>query len=111
MPRLPSFAFLACAVCCFAAPPDAPLSLAKDALAGLPLRFEANQGQFGPAVEYAAHAPGYDLLLTRKGPTLALRGSQPVELSLERSNPAPQIEGLDPMLAHRLFPGQTLQLA
>lgn len=99
MPRLPSFAFLACAVCCFAAPPDAPLSLAKDALAGLPLRFEANQGQFGPSVKYAAHAPGYDLLLTRQGPTLALRGSQSVELSLQRSNPAPQIEALDPMRA------------
>jgi hypothetical protein len=97
--RFHSFAILVCAVSCFAAPPDAPLSRAQTALAGLPLRFEANQGQFGPAVRYAAHAGGYDLLLTKRGPTLALPGSR-VDLSLVRSNPSPEIEALDPMRAH-----------
>ncbi len=69
-------------------------------MASLPLRFEANQGQFDPSVRYAARGGDWRLLLTGRGPTLTLQGSKPIDLSLLHSNPAPQIEALDPMSAH-----------
>ena len=37
------------------------------------LRFEQNQGQFGPEVLYVARGPGYAVYLTPEGATLALR--------------------------------------
>ena len=72
--------------------PDAALSQARAALARLPLRFEANRGQWDPAVRYAARANGYALLLTAAGPVVAFPGSQRVDISLLDSNPAAPIE-------------------
>jgi hypothetical protein len=95
--RLPSIALLVCAASSFAATSEAPLARAKTALQNLPLRFEVNQGQFDPAVRYAARAGDYKLLLKQRGASLTLPGSQQIELSLLHSNPAPQIEAQDPL--------------
>ena len=97
MYRFPSLALLVCAATSFAATTDSALSRAKTALSNLPLRFEVNQGQFGPAVRYAARAGDYKLLFTRRGAAVTLPGAQSVELSLLNSNPAPQIEAQDPL--------------
>ncbi len=80
--------------------PDAALSQARTALARLPLRFEANRGQWDPAVRYAARANGYALLLTAAGPVVAFPGSQRVAIRLLDSNPAAPIEALDPLPSH-----------
>jgi len=80
--------------------PDAALSQARTALARLPLRFEANRGQWDPAVRYAARANGYALLLTAGGPVVAFPGSQRVAIRLLDSNPAAPIEALDPLPSH-----------
>src|SRR5579872_4191485 len=97
--RFPSIALLVCAASAFAATPDSALSRAKTALSNLPLRFEVNQGQFDPAVRYAARAGDYKLLLTKRGAAVTLPGAQKVELSLLHSNPAPRIEAQDPLRA------------
>ena len=92
------FAPLLCAagVLCAAAPPPAPtLSQARSALAQLPLRFEANQGQAGPGVRYTARAGGYSLSLTDRGAAIGIAGSRPIVLSLVNGRRAARIEGLD----------------
>jgi hypothetical protein len=94
------FAVFACAVSGLAAaPPDAGLARGQAALARLPLRFEANRGQWGPLVQYAARGGGYDLLFTGQGPSLRFGGSQAVDISLVNANPQPVIEGLDVLKA------------
>jgi len=80
--------------------PDAALSQGKTALAQLPLHFEANRGQWDPAVRYAARADGYALLLTAGGPALSLPGSRRVEIRLLHSNRAAQIEALGRLPSH-----------
>jgi hypothetical protein len=77
------------------AAPDPRLQQAQTALERLPLRFEANQGQWDPAILYTARAAGYRLLLTEHGPSLALPGGKNVDIGLAGSNAAPQIEALD----------------
>ena len=77
-----------------AAPREAALTQAKATLAQSPLRFEANQGQWDPAVLYAVRSGGYDLMFTAHGPALTLAGSHRVDISLPNSNPAPTIEAL-----------------
>ena len=77
--------------------PDADVSRAQAGLARLPLRFEANAGQWDPAVRYAAHAGAYNLLFTAAGPAFSFPGARRVALSLAGSNPAPRIEGVDPL--------------
>ena len=77
-----------------AAPREAALTQAKATLAQSPLRFEANQGQWDPAVLYAVRSGGYDLMFTAHGPALTLAGSHRVDISLPNSNPAPAIEAL-----------------
>ena len=60
-------------------PPDVNLfqsfwgSSASWTLAALPLRFEANQGQFGDATKFAARGLGYGLSLTSTAAVLSLR--------------------------------------
>ena len=83
-----------------AARTDAALSQAKAALTRLPLRFEANRGQWDPAVRYAARANGYALLLTAGGPVVAFPGSGRVDINLLNSNRAARIEPLDRLPAH-----------
>ena len=95
--RVFRFALMACAASLLCAAParDAGLSKAQAALGRLPLRFEANLGQWIPTVRYAARASGYNLLLTGAGPTIALGGSQRVDISLVGSNPAAEIQPLE----------------
>jgi hypothetical protein len=105
MPRLSRFALFVCAASVLAAAErpqsaDAALSQAKSALAQLPLRFEANRGQWDPAVRYAARADGYALFLTTRGPALSFPGSERVDIGLLNSNPAAQIEALDRLPSH-----------
>src|SRR5271157_5109495 len=105
MLRLSRLGLFACAASVLAAAggaarTDAALSQAKAALARLPLRFEANQGQWDPAVRYAARANGYALLLTAGGPVVAFPGSGHVAINLVDSNRAAPIEPLDQLPAH-----------
>jgi hypothetical protein len=95
--RVFRFALMACAASLLCAAParDAGLSKAQDAFGRLPLRFEANLGQWIPTVRYAARASEYTLLLTGAGPTIALGGSQRVDISLVGSNPAAEIQPLE----------------
>src|ERR1700685_105118 len=82
-----------------AAPPDAGLARGQAALSQLPFRFEANRGQWGPSVQFAARGGGYDLLFTGQGPSLRFGGSQGIDISLVNGNPQPVIEGLDVLKA------------
>ncbi len=75
----------------------APPASAQAALAGLPLRFEANHGQFDSAIRYVARAGNYNLLFTAKGLLFSVPGSAPVSLALANSNPQAVIEPLDPL--------------
>ena len=96
-------ALLVCAIsAAWAAPgpaPDPAVGRAGAALAQLPLRFEANQGQSDASVRYIARTASYNLLLKSRGATLALPGSRRVEISLENSNASPRIEGCDKLAA------------
>jgi len=76
-----------------------PAAQGQAALARLPLRFEANQGQWDSCVRYRARAGGVDLSLTRSGPVVAFANAPRLEISLPGSSSAPVIEGLDPMAA------------
>ena len=69
---------------------------ATAAIARLPLRFEANQGQFDPAIRYAARTSGFTLLLTAHGASLGFPGSPRVVISLPGSDATPVIEPLEP---------------
>src|ERR1700684_3401009 len=90
------FAVFACAVSGLtAAPPDAGLARGQAALSRLPLRFEANRGQWGPSVQYAARGGGDGLLPTGQSPFLGFGRSQAIDISLVNGNPEPVIEGLD----------------
>lgn len=91
--RLSRFALFVCAASAWAAP-DASPSKAEAALARLPLRFEANQGQWNPAVRYAARGGDHRVFLTSHGPSLQFGGSR-VDITLVNSNPVPKVEGLD----------------
>jgi len=82
-----------------AAPPDAGVAQGQAVLARLPLRFEANRGQWNPSVQYAARGGGYDLLFTGQGPSLRFGRSQAIDISLVNGNPQPVIEGVDAMKA------------
>lgn len=93
-------AFLVCAVGGFAATrPAASVVEGQSALKRLPLRFEANQGQWSPEIRYMARSGAGHLLLTQQGPTLA-SGSHRIDLRLTGSNPAARVEGLERLAAH-----------
>jgi hypothetical protein len=82
-----------------AAPPDAGLARGQAALSRLPFRFEANRGQWGPSVQFAARGGGYDLLFTGQGPSLRFGRSQAIDITLVNGNRQPVIEGLDALKA------------
>ena len=77
--------------------PDA--AVARAALAQLPLRFEANQGQFDRTVRYAARTPAYSIALTANGASFRFPGSPEISLSLPGSAPSPAIDPQEPMAA------------
>jgi hypothetical protein len=78
-----------------ARPSDTGKQRAEAALASLPLRFEANQGQWKPAVRYATHGGRYAIALTQAGPAISFADSHRVDLRLEGSNRASEIEPLE----------------
>jgi hypothetical protein len=71
------------------------------ALARLPLRFEANQGQWDSSVRFRARGGGFNLSLTQSGPVVDFptAGAARLEMALSGSNPAAVVEGLDPLAA------------
>ena len=91
-------AWVLCAGLLYAAPPDADRIRGQAALARLPLRFEENHGQASGDARFLAHAAGFRLELTARGPAMAV-GSRRVDLRLVGSNPAPAIEGEKRMAA------------
>jgi hypothetical protein len=90
------FILLLCTVPVFGASTEAALPQAQTILSRLPLRFESNQGQTSPSVRFIARAGAYRLLLTNSGPSVTI-GSHKIDVSLLHSNPAPRIEGLNPL--------------
>src|SRR5947209_12517819 len=101
MPQHSRFALLLCSIAAFGAvsrPAADALPSARAAISSLPLRFEANQGQFDPAVRYAARTGTYDLLLTTRGAAMSAHGAR-VDLTLLHSNTSAAIEPLDRMAA------------
>jgi hypothetical protein len=96
-----------CAVLPLGALPGAtPARLAvQSPMAGLPLRFEANAGQWSPAVQYGARAGGYQLFLTARETVLALNG-RTVAMSLAGSREAAPFTGDARMTGANYFVGR-----
>ncbi|MEO8100078.1 MAG: SBBP repeat-containing protein [Acidobacteriota bacterium] len=81
--------------------------LARKALAGLPLVFEANRGQADSQGEFLSRGGGYSLFLTRSEAVLALQADRPsenststastafVHMKLVGGNQSPKVEGVD----------------
>ena len=84
--------------CLFAAPPASSLAAGRAALQGLPLRFEANRGQWSADVRYLARSGGVKVALTDRGPSVGLPGAGRVDLVLEGAAP-PRIQPLEPLAA------------
>lgn len=92
-----------CGISAFAArAPEPGRAGAQAALARLPLRFEANQGQWSAGVRYAARTGGGALLLTNSGAVL-VGGGRRVDFSLLNANASARIEALDPMRARTSY--------
>jgi hypothetical protein len=72
-------------------------SPAVNRLAEMPLRFAPNHGQAAEAVEFIAHPPGYDLLITRNEAIVSFRDPQKEALSMRLvdSNPSARVRGVD----------------
>ena len=95
---------------------DAGVARVQAAMERLPLRFEANLGQWNSAVRYAAHAQRFSLLFTAEGPSLVFGRGRRVDLALDNSNRAPEsrrwpaprpdelLRRFPGALAHRTFP-------
>src|SRR5437763_1987475 len=110
--HLSRFALLIPAAALWAGAPhaDAGLARARNALSGLPMRFEANRGQWLPEVRFAARAEHYSVAFTEAGPRLSFGGSRSLEISLDGANRAARIEGLEPAGARtNYFVGQRSQ--
>jgi hypothetical protein len=75
--------------------PDA--AVARAALAQMPLRFEANRGQFDPTVLYAARTSAYYVRLTAHGASFLFAGSPRIDLSLPGSAASPAIQPQGPL--------------
>ena len=76
------------------AAPD--LSKARELIQSLPIRFEPNTGQWNSRVRFFARTADSRLLLTAQEAELSA-GDSALSLSLVQANPAPRIEGLDPL--------------
>jgi hypothetical protein len=98
--RFSLFAPLVCFAGLASAAPNPTASQAKAALARLPLRFEANQGQAATSVRYVAKTSNYTLLMHPGGVTVQPPHSKPLTISLVHSNPASKIESTDQLPIH-----------
>jgi hypothetical protein len=90
---------------------DSAAKRVADAYGKLPLSFEVNRGQTGPAADFVAHGGQYTVLLTRTGAITAFDSSMghpssgsvhhpttsgaAVRMSLVGSNPQPTVAGMD----------------
>ncbi|MGB9454789.1 MAG: SBBP repeat-containing protein [Bryobacteraceae bacterium] len=84
--------------CLYAAPPVPSVAAGRAALEGLPLRFEANQGQWNRDVRYLARGGAVKVALTDRGASLRMPGAGRVDMVLEGAAP-PRIQPLEPMAA------------
>ncbi|MGO9097242.1 MAG: SBBP repeat-containing protein [Bryobacteraceae bacterium] len=95
---LGSCALLAGSVASGSTPPSA--ATARQALRGLPLYFEPNQGQWNPQVKFSARAGDGRVFLTGRGVELSVSGSgaeapRVAGISLLNSNRSPVAAGLE----------------
>jgi hypothetical protein len=88
------FAITVSVVCGLPTWASAPVSTSAAQFGGLPLRFEANAGQWNRAVRYSARTGAYQLFFTPREVVLTHEG-RTLGMSLVRSNPSPVIEGTD----------------
>jgi hypothetical protein len=88
--------FLVCSASALAWSPAADLARAHTAIEAVPLRFEANQGQWRPEVRFAARSGAGTLFFTAHGPALSAGGRR-VDITLERGNSTPVLDALDPL--------------
>jgi hypothetical protein len=85
------------------APPrtSAAARRAVETLGQLPLRFEANRGQFGPGTKFAVRGLGYGLSLGATDAVLSLRGPSDtvnlVRMSLVGASSDARVAGVDPV--------------
>jgi uncharacterized repeat protein (TIGR01451 family) len=74
---------------------------ALDTLGQLPLRFEANQGQFDARAQFTARGLNYALWLTPSGAVLSLQHgaseASALRVSLVGAAPAPAVAGIEPL--------------
>lgn len=76
----------------------ARLTALRRQYARLPLRFEANRGQFDPRVQFVARGSGYTLFLTPGGAALALAAPQKTGLTADGLPDWTQPEGVGALL-------------
>ncbi|HEX7957350.1 MAG TPA: SBBP repeat-containing protein, partial [Pyrinomonadaceae bacterium] len=95
-----------------AAPTFEEAARARQAFGELPLQFEANRGQTDSSVKFLARGDGYNLFLTPNEAVLDLRrrdaagaGERAVlRVKLVGANPAPAVEGRQPLEAKSNYP-------
>lgn len=70
-------------------------SQARELLAGLPLRFEPNAGQYAAPVRFAAHSAALNVQFTPREARVRVPGRNPVtvRMSWPGANPSPRMEG------------------
>src|SRR5579872_5584082 len=93
------FVLIGCAASALLAAGDSAGRDARAVLARLPLRFEANQGQFDSSVRFAARTSSYTVALTAQGAAMKFPGSPRISLSLEGASQNPSLEPQDPLSA------------
>lgn len=71
----------------------------------LPLRFEANQGQFDTHALFLLRGPGYKLFLTSNGFVLAPTSGEPIRMTFEGAASSARVIGVDrlPGVSHYLL--------
>lgn len=80
------------------APPAVRPVKVDTGFANLPLAFEPNQGQSGPAVQFQSRMPGYSLYLSDGDAVIGMRGTgQPLRMRWRHANRDPAAAGLDPL--------------
>ena len=72
----------------------------REALAALPLYFEANQGQWAPGVLFEARSGSYSVSLTRSGARVASAEGRRISVSFVNANRRPLVRGTDPLASH-----------
>ena len=95
-------------------PESVPSQKTRAALIGLPLSFEANQGQTEPAVKFLSRGDGYALFLTADSAVFKLRPSGDksaavVRMKLAGANSAAKISGAKTSRDGELFHRQQSQ--